>query len=393
MNFRQVAQYLSDFSGIPATCFVENVESFCTFSLPYLSRLTKNLPPELSIEQNNVSCLLTDELLCYGKLEIKATGAVLLLGPVSANNQCDNRRAQRILRSLNLSTTEAGELMSYLRSTPVFSYQKFCNFILFANYVLNQEDMDIAELLGENYVIREEGILDAAEESLVTMDIDTVHDAQSYERTLFSMVQLGQYQKMKTFLNETTYSGNEGTLAADLHRHRKNLLIASVTLASRCAVDGGLDYETAMSLADAFIQKIELAQDMYSLLLLQNNMLLTYTRMVRDGKRNNADGSIAARTQRYVEEHIGEKLSGQMIADALGVSRTYLSSQFKHETGINLNNFINQEKINEAKLLLKTTDLSITDIAGHLAFSSQSHLQSVFKKIAGITPAEYRTKQ
>lgn len=392
MNFRQIIQYLSDFSGVPITCFVQNAETFYTVSLPYLPRLTQNIPPEPVFPQNKASCLLTDELLCYGRLEVETNGAVLLFGPISANNQYDNRRAQRILRSLNLSTTESGELISYLRSTPVFSYQKFCNFILFANDILNQKELQISELLGDNYIIRRDEILDAAEEPLVTADADTVHDAQRYEQTLFSMLQMGQYQKMKDFLNESTYQGNEGTLAADLHRHHKNLLIASVTLASRCAVSGGLDYETAMTLADAFIQKIELAPDMYSLLLLQNNMLLTYTRMVQDIKRNNADGSISARTQRFIGEHIGEKLSGQMIAGALGVSRTYLSSQFKRETGINLNTFINQAKVNEAKLLLRTTDLSITDIAGHLAFSSQSHLHSVFKKTAGMTPAEYRAK-
>ena len=79
-------------------------------------------------------------------------------------------------------------------------------------------------------------------------------------------------------------------------------------------------------------------------------------------------------------------------ADHLGLNRSYLSSQFKKETGINLNDFINLMKIDEATRLLVTTDRSVADIASLLAFSSQSYFQSVFKKHTGMTPLQYREK-
>lgn len=385
MQIQQIIQYLSDFSGIPATQFVENTEMVHSSALPYLSRMAQNAPFELLDTENSVSCVLTGELLCYGTVQPDDGSGLILFGPVCAT-ECDNARAQRILRKSGLPTTEAGKLMNYLRGTPIFSYQKFCKFILFANYTINGDEADITQLLGDDYSFRDE----SPAESTVTIDSATTHDAQAYENVLYALISLGQYDKMQAFIKNSSYKGNEGMLATDLLRHQKNLVIASATLASRAAVEGGLDYETSMSLADAYIQKVELAPNMKTLIPLHFNMLKTYTRMVWEHKHNHADGGISVRAHRYIDEHIGEKLSGQTIADALGVSRTYLSSQFKQETGINLNDFINQQKIDEAKLLLITTDLTISQIAEQLCFSSQSHLHTVFKKLTGHTPAEYR---
>lgn len=388
MNIRQLAQYLTDFSGIPAARLSDMKGGFFTLSLPYLPRLVSSISDSLKKAAEPVACVLTDELLCYGKVHVIDADEIWVFGPLMTGS-CDNALAQRILRHLGLPTTEAGQLLSYLRGTPMFSYQKFCSFILFAHYVINHKEADITALLGEDYTFRDEDPTETAP----PVDNTSLHDAYAYETALYTLIRLGQYEKMKEFLKDTSYMGNEGMLADDKLRHYKNLVISSVTLASRAALEGGLDYETAMRLADACIQKVELAPHMKALVPLHFNMLKTYTRLVWEHRHNHADGSISVRAHRYIDAHIAEKLTGQEIADALGISRTYLSSQFKQETGTSLNDFINQTKIDEAKILLTTTDLPLSEIAGQLSFSSQSHLHTVFKKMTGVTPAEYRTMQ
>lgn len=81
------------------------------------------------------------------------------------------------------------------------------------------------------------------------------------------------------------------------------------------------------------------------------------------------------------------------MAKALEISRPYLCSHFKEITGITLSHYILTEKVNEAKRLLLFTDKSLSDISMHLAFSSQSHFQTVFKKITGKTPLGYRLSE
>ena len=80
------------------------------------------------------------------------------------------------------------------------------------------------------------------------------------------------------------------------------------------------------------------------------------------------------------------------MAARLGYNRTYLCSRFKQEAGISLTQFIRKEKIGEAKRLLQFTDQDLGQIAALLDFSSQSHFQTVFKKIAGETPMAYRRR-
>ena len=54
------------------------------------------------------------------------------------------------------------------------------------------------------------------------------------------------------------------------------------------------------------------------------------------------------------------------------------------------NFFIANIRINNAKVLLKTTDKRISDIAVQIGFFDHSHFIRTFKKIVGATPAEYR---
>lgn len=54
--------------------------------------------------------------------------------------------------------------------------------------------------------------------------------------------------------------------------------------------------------------------------------------------------------------------------------------------------YIYAEKVKEAQYLLTYTDDSLARIASYLAFSSQHYFQNIFKKYAGVTPNEYRTK-
>ncbi len=92
----------------------------------------------------------------------------------------------------------------------------------------------------------------------------------------------------------------------------------------------------------------------------------------------------------YIREHIYEKLTVDGIADALHFGKSYLSHRFHEETGVTILAFIHREKIEEAKLLLRS-HIPISDIAEELGFSLQSHFTAVFKRFTGITPHKFRS--
>jgi Transcriptional regulator containing an amidase domain and an AraC-type DNA-binding HTH domain len=63
---------------------------------------------------------------------------------------------------------------------------------------------------------------------------------------------------------------------------------------------------------------------------------------------------------------------------------------FKKEKGITISDYIRNTKIEASKVLLQYYDLSVTEIAEYLAFSSPSHFIKIFKNNTGFTPEIYR---
>ncbi len=78
------------------------------------------------------------------------------------------------------------------------------------------------------------------------------------------------------------------------------------------------------------------------------------------------------------------------ISEKLNYDYTYLANLFSEVTGITLEQFIINHKIERVKELLLYDALSLTEIANKLNYSSVAHLSNQFKKITGLTPTYYR---
>ena len=90
----------------------------------------------------------------------------------------------------------------------------------------------------------------------------------------------------------------------------------------------------------------------------------------------------------YVQAHLDRDLSLAEIAAAISISPTYFSRLFKRATGSSPHQYVIQQRVERAKVLLKTTDLAIANVALQVGFSSQSHLTQHFKRLTGVTPKQ-----
>lgn len=96
-------------------------------------------------------------------------------------------------------------------------------------------------------------------------------------------------------------------------------------------------------------------------------------------------------TKWIIREHISNpKLNVKTIAEKLHCSADYLSHLFAAETGETLIHYIHRQRISGASLALRTTLLSISEIAWASGFSDAGYFTRVFKKETGLTPLEYR---
>ena len=82
--------------------------------------------------------------------------------------------------------------------------------------------------------------------------------------------------------------------------------------------------------------------------------------------------------------------SSVYLAEKLSHSYGYLSNLFSDVTYTSIENYIILQKIEYAKQLIVSSDLSLTEIAFQLNYSSVAHLSTQFKNVTGITPSAFQ---
>jgi len=78
------------------------------------------------------------------------------------------------------------------------------------------------------------------------------------------------------------------------------------------------------------------------------------------------------------------------ISEKLGYDYTYLANVFSEVKGTTIQQFIIINKIERVKELLLYDELSLTEIAYRLHYSSVAHLSNQFKKVTGLTPSYFK---
>lgn len=94
----------------------------------------------------------------------------------------------------------------------------------------------------------------------------------------------------------------------------------------------------------------------------------------------------------FISEHITEDIKVSDLADIAKYSLSRFKMSFRHQVGIPPREFVLRMKVDTAKEMLKTSDMSITDIALSLSFSSSQYFSTVFKRFTCMSPNEFRTQ-
>ena len=92
----------------------------------------------------------------------------------------------------------------------------------------------------------------------------------------------------------------------------------------------------------------------------------------------------------YIRKNIGENLSVTDVAEYVNLTPEHLTRLLKKKTGYSLKEYLTHERLEAAKMLLKTTTLSVTSIASHVGYDNYNNFTKIFKKYEDCTPSEYR---
>jgi AraC-like DNA-binding protein len=351
---------------------------------PFFPNPAATLTAPLISEGLSMDMTFTRDFVMCGFVKNRRSDRTIYIGP-ALEYPCSAGSVLGILTSLNQPFSRKEELRRYLSHIPLSSLSHFVKSLVFLNYLVNQEEPP-------------ENALNEKITSLLGPDMDyhdeehkAVHGTEAFEKSLQSMVEHGKLEEISELLkNEAKSPGNAGYSANDTLRAYKNVFVVSVTIVSRAAIRGGLEYETALEASDRYLRSMEKMNSYDDIRALWRQMLLDYTSEVKKLQSLHANSKMVHSVAGYVSSHIYERIRLEDIAAELGYNRSYLSRAFKAESGCNLSEYINKAKVHEAQHLLKSTQYPISEISAALGFSSQNHFQTVFKQITGNTPSRYR---
>lgn len=137
-----------------------------------------------------------------------------------------------------------------------------------------------------------------------------------------------------------------------------------------------------------YLSEIQRASDIFSLektvlrLLEQTQELLS--------NASETQNKLVEHAVRYIQNHLPQPLSLEIIAGELHISPSHLSRTFKKVCGDSLTEYINKARIAKARELLRNSDILTYQVAEMVGYNDPTYFSSIFKKYTGASPSEYR---
>lgn len=217
------------------------------------------------------------------------------------------------------------------------------------------------------------------------------HTPYEKEFEFYDCVKSGDTERVKELMTPLGAPGT-GKLSEDSLRNIKYHFIITIALITRFCVEGGLEMETAYTLSDLYILKMDSCRSEEDIHSLHLEAVLDFTRQMKRVSRKTVYSKPVIMAMDYVYDNLHSKIYEEDIAEYISLSPSYLSRLFRREVGVTVRTYISAKKIEAASNMLKYSDYSSVDISNYLAFNSHSHFISTFKKYTGMTPKEFRKK-
>lgn len=147
--------------------------------------------------------------------------------------------------------------------------------------------------------------------------------------------------------------------------------------------------ENAECFLSDFSVKAEDCWDVNTLFaLLDETLSNSYEKAVQTKKLE--DGRPIRIAKKYMEEHYMDSITMEDVSAIAGFSTTYFSSLFKRETGMTFLEYLLYLRMEEAKRLLKKTNINVSNICQDVGYSDIKYFTKTFIKYTGLKPTAYR---
>ncbi len=214
------------------------------------------------------------------------------------------------------------------------------------------------------------------------------HTRYTTELKLFSCVQQGDIKKLLEELKNVNSVVVTGKVSENSLMQDKYMAVSAFTLATRYAIQGGLNENTAYDFSDRAISLVDSCKSSDEVLFCMGTQILELTDMVKKSKGKPEQSPHVRKCLIYINDNLDKRISVEFLAGLCGISPNHLSQIFKDEMGEKLSVFILRKKLEFSKELLLDGKTN-KEICEKTGFSSPSHFITAFKKEYKMTPRAF----
>lgn len=353
----------------------------------------QNVRRVLTAAVQNPAAYSAPDMGLYGIVRVREHGGFFLIGPAYSGTVTPEM-IRSFMGENAIPRNREAAVAQFLGAVPHYTYHRFLHVLLFLHLILNGEELSITEHFQVSDMAYEKEIAARhAQVSYLAQNEQQQHGTYFFEKRMLEYVRRGSPEQMRAFLLQTVTNTPliEGKLAETPLRQAKNLFIGTITMVGKeGAIPGGMDIEQTYQLIDTYIQECERLQSLDAVKNLQFNMLIDFTSRVAQAQMPEGISDEVLSCMQYIAAHLTDAITVPEVAQHIGKSRAYTAARFKQETGKNVGQYITDCRMQEAKTLLKYTNMSLAEISNYLHFANQPYFQNAFKRYFGTTPAQYR---
>ncbi|MFM8321547.1 MAG: response regulator [Chloroflexota bacterium] len=161
-----------------------------------------------------------------------------------------------------------------------------------------------------------------------------------------------------------------------------------VTLMAWAVIGSGIDQSAVLTISHDQVLTLNSQTNMQEIRTWTNNCLAEFLAVLQ-GQTQKKD-AVSQAVEYLRANYQRADISLQDVADAVCLSKSYLAAQFREMLGVSYVKYLTQLRIDEARRLLRTTDLSIAAIAEKVGYPNLTNFYRHFQNLEGKTPSAYR---
>lgn len=334
---------------------------------------------------------LTDRFLChYGVMDIPGQGRYLLIGPF-LSEKTRPEQIYGIIEKNQLPKDFYWQLEQYYReSTIPASVNSIFTLInqlgenLYGRDKLTVRYIDAGRMeVWEDYFSNYELQVPAAP----ALSMKVIEERYKQENLLLEAVCRGNTAQALGMVPDTL--PNIGKRLKDELRDSKNLLITMNTLLRKEAERACVHPWHIDRYSNSNVVQIEQIGTVEEAGKLNRRIIKGYCELVQKHSLR-AYSQLTQKMINAIDADLTQDLSLKTFARQLNVNASYLSGLFKSDTGTALTDYVNRRRMDQARKLLRTTALTVQDIACQVGVPDVHYFNRLFKRESGMAPREYR---